>query len=115
MKKKIDFTTIVNPSTPEYEIFHELTKNKRLAKNKSAKYWPKEFKTIYYKGYERMKEIQLPKPALLNTSLKKIMCTRKSTRTFLSKPLSLQELSTLFFFSAGINKNLKNLTNFLIE
>lgn len=65
--------------------------------------WPEEWKKIYYKGYDRLREIPLPKPYKnLNKSLSHVLTMRQSRRTFSPIPLTKKELSTLLFYSAGI-------------
>lgn len=88
------------------EKFHEKTKNKESSHELDPKDWPEEWKKVYFKGYARLPEVKLPKPHLSNAvSLKNSLLQRKSERNFSIKPVSLNELSTLLFYSAGLNNN----------
>lgn len=89
-----------------YEQFHRKTKFRKPGRNLNIKYWPKEWKTIYYKGYARFEEIQLPRPEISETlAFKKVLEERKSQRLFSKKALSSQKLSALLHYSAGISPN----------
>lgn len=91
-----------------FEKFHRETKIKKFERSKNIRFWPEEWKTIYYKGYGRFEEIVLPKPKLNKTFLKSSLVKRESARKFSDKPLSLVKLSTLLYYSAGIKKKNKD-------
>ncbi len=107
MKKTHDHSlnSLLGKSVPFFEKFHGKTKIKKLPrKEEDQKQWPKEWKTIYYKGYRRFDELILPRPQLpSHIYFKKVMEKRKSGRKFSSKPLSLTKLSTLLYYGAGMN------------
>ncbi|HLM84114.1 MAG TPA: SagB/ThcOx family dehydrogenase [Candidatus Bathyarchaeia archaeon] len=66
-------------------------------------YWPKEWKEIYHKEYPRFRKIELPKDYIRLGDLENALRSRRSTREFdTSKDISLDELSTLLHFSAGV-------------
>lgn len=65
-------------------------------------YWPKEWKEIYHKKYPRFPKTELPRKFLELGSLESNLKKRLSTREFdLAKNITLDELSTLLYFSAG--------------
>lgn len=100
---------IVKKPLYEYEKFHLKTKFKKLPKNTNSKFWPKEWKEIYYKGYLRFPELMLPKPNLKKRiSFKSVLLNRKSSREFSRLPLNQEEISTLLYYSAGIINNRNN-------
>ena len=107
MSKRID--ELLGKPAAIFEKFHDKTKIRKLSKNISARYWPKEWTTIYYKGYSRFEEILLPKPLVSgNISLKTSLFERSSRREFSKLPITLSELSTLLYYSAGEKKDKKH-------
>lgn len=89
------------------EKFHQKTKLKKLPANIDQKLWPSEWKTTFFKEYPRLDKIILPEPENLNEiSLEKALMMRKSTRSFSSKQLSLEKISKILFYSAGLRDNL---------
>jgi SagB-type dehydrogenase family enzyme len=73
-------------------------------------YWPKEWKEIYHKKYPRFLKTELPRKFLELGSLESNLKKRHSTREFdLSKSITLDELSTLLYFSAGAKPSHINL------
>jgi len=69
----------------------------------NPQYWPKEWKEIQYKNYPRMPKIKLPKKFLNLGSFERALKNRYSTRNFNpNKELTLNQLSTLLYFSAGV-------------
>ncbi len=87
----------------DYEKFHPKTKFSKLNKNADRRFWPKEWKTVFYKGYARLPEIKLPKPELPNVTIKDALGNRESIRKFSRKPVDLKKLSSFLYYSAGIN------------
>ena len=64
--------------------------------------WPAEWLTTYYKSYPRFALIPLPSPRLSpQIRLKKAIEQRRSSRHF-SNIITLQQLSTLLYYSAGL-------------
>jgi len=67
----------------------------------NANEWPDSWKEVQYKSYDRLPKITLPPPSAELTSLAKALETRKSSRDFEEKPLSLQQISDIFFWSCS--------------
>jgi len=57
-----------------------------------------------YKGYPGRPTVTLPRPDGPVTSLDEVLSSRRSVRTFLPEPLSLEELSYLLWASTGITR-----------
>lgn len=92
---------------PIFRIFHQQTKEKYQAgyeKPIDFKNWPKEWTTVYSKTYTRLPQIPLPQVKDLDFSLGKALTLRSSEREFGGKPVDLDKLSQLLFYSAGITK-----------
>ncbi len=107
MKKrnaKFNLDFLLDKPTSWYEEFHDRTKFKKLPPDRNPKFWPDEWKTVYYKGYPRLEEIVLPKPSLPGISLGKVLLNRISTRDFLKEPLSVLDISSLLYYSAGLKR-----------
>lgn len=85
-------------------VFHKKTQITTYFPTIKESLWPKEWKTVYYKAYSRLKQILLPKPSLSLTSLKSCLLERRSMRTFATKKTPVKKLSSLLFFSAGLKK-----------
>lgn len=69
-------------------------------------YWPKEWTEIFHKAYPRFPKIELPKKFLDLGNFRDVLQSRHSTRDFdLSKNITLEELSTLLHYSAGVKPN----------
>src|SRR4051812_6205043 len=67
--------------------------------------YPPEWKKVFFKKYPRMEKIILPSPKPFpSISLTKAIINRKSTRSFSKEPISLDYISKLLFFIAGIKK-----------
>lgn len=95
---KLNKTTIL-----AYEKFHTLTSHKsKQHKEIPLDQWPKEWRKIDYKAYPRLNSIQLPREHLPRITLEKILGSRVSCRKFSKKKLTLQDLGSLFLYSAGL-------------
>jgi len=70
---------------------------------KPHKLWPEEWKTIYYKAYPRFKQVILPLVTPQKFDLFESIQSRQSNRDFINKALTVNELSNLLYYSAGIN------------
>lgn len=86
-------------------LFKQLTDFERnLAidiRNKAA--WPTEWKRILIKRYDRFPSVKLTDDLLpLTTSLSEVLEKRHSNRKPTANNLSLQQLSTLLYYSAGL-------------
>lgn len=69
----------------------------------NPQYWPKEWKEINYKAYPRMPKIDLPRNFLPLGNFEEAIKNRHSARVFnVDAELSLKELATLVYFSAGV-------------
>lgn len=81
---------------------HEKTKLSMLPNpiNKYPQIWSK----IYYKEYPRFPRILLPISKAAKKDLFDTILRRKSKRKFTGEHISLEKLSMLLFFSAGINR-----------
>ncbi len=106
MNKKFDIDKLLNKPTTPIEKYHQKSKMYFFAAdNLDPKKWPKDWKIIRYKGYGRLDEIKLPKPLTnIKSSFSSILVKRKSIREFVTKPMALSDLSTLLYYSAGINR-----------
>ena len=87
-----------------FKFFHESTKIKKIGTPTSSVDWPPEWKIVEFKSYPRLQQITLPKPEDANISLSQSIINRQSERNFSKKPVNLQQLSNLLFYSAGITK-----------
>ncbi|MEK7597021.1 MAG: SagB/ThcOx family dehydrogenase [Patescibacteria group bacterium] len=98
-----------------YEKFHSLTNinaKQFSVKQLSRSEWPETWKKQYFKGYPRLPQVSLPKPNLSPLSLQTILEKRRSKRTFSAIPMSRQSLSTLLYYSAGINQHNRKINRF---
>ena len=87
-----------------YSIFHHLTKDHAFGKRqpipKNPDDWPPEWRTTYYKAYEKVEKIPLPSiplPGSLTDTLK----NRVSASTFSKKPLSLAQVAAILEHACG--------------
>lgn len=99
MKETIQ--NIIKPKKKMWQKFFEITKNKIFPAipAKTPSHWT----TIFYKSYARLPAFKLPPPSSLKSqSLKRALQNRKSVRAFSKACLSLQDLSTILYYSAGI-------------
>lgn len=62
--------------------------------------WPKNWREIRYKTYKRFKSIPLPKPIPKLFGHEELL-KRNSNHDFTSKPISLQEISNIIYYSCG--------------
>lgn len=109
MRKKLNLKELLSTPDTISEKFHQQTKLKFFDKKKDAlnqKFFGPN--TIQYKGYGRLPEIKLPRPAVqIKSSLSKTLIQRKSVRDFSRKPMTLSYLSNLLYYSAGLNRKAK--------
>lgn len=70
--------------------------------------WPIEWKTIYYKAYPRFEQVILPAPSNNSYNLYKTLLNRESSRNFSNKPIELNHLSDLLYYSVGMKKIISN-------
>lgn len=75
----------------------------------NPQYWPKEWKEIYHKEYRRFPKVKLSENILGIGELKSAFEKRRVEREYDTKKyLSLEELSTLLYYSAGVKSQSKN-------
>lgn len=86
--------------------FNDQTKIQQFDEKTVTPYdkWPKEWKTIFYKAYPRLKQVALPKPSKSRLDLYETLLKRKSSRNFSNTPMKLDVLSDLLYYSAGLKK-----------
>ena len=63
---------------------------------------PASWKVISYKAYPRFPQRLLPRPSMHKSNLFKTLISRSSSRTFTKRPISINTLGTILYFSAGI-------------
>lgn len=89
--------------TPIYSLFHEKSKFEIPKQILSEKEWPEEWKKIQFKTYPNSRVVKLPHPSPPTKSINTILISRRSVRNFQeSHYLTLLDLSSLLFYSAGI-------------
>jgi|SRR3989338_1614172 len=96
---------LLNKPTKIFEKFHEETKIKANPKQNKSRKIPDAWKTIFYKSYPRLPQIFLPAPKKIILPLMTALKNRRSSRNFGKKPITLEELSTLFYFTSGLNNS----------
>lgn len=105
MKQPTNLKTLLGLPFSRYEKFHKSTNIVKLIKPVPKSKWPPAWKKIYYKGYNRLDQLILPPPRRDDSvSLFRALFERKSSRIFSKMPVKMQSLSTLLYFSSGINK-----------
>lgn len=93
---------ILKPKKMKWEQFYSDTMNTDIQNNENKPH--PEWSKTYFKAYARMPSISLPKPTSIQTPLTQSIIDRKSTRDFDKRnTVSLSKLSTLLFYSLGIN------------
>lgn len=70
--------------------------------------WPESWKKIEYKKYPRMPSVKLPEPNLGDMTLGSAISRRESALNFSQNSISLEELSSILFFGAGITRRGKD-------
>lgn len=107
MKTKFDLDKLLLKPTALFEKYHQKSKILTLSKdNLDPAKWPKEWKTVRYKGYGRLQEIILPQPqTFIDKPFSAVLSQRNSGRKFSANPIKLSNLSSLLYYSAGINKS----------
>lgn len=91
--------------TDPLEKFHDLTKFKTWLPFPPVEKWPRSWKVVLFKNYPRFDKVYLPHPELPDSiSLKSVLYQRHSERKFGSKKLTLQQISSLLYYSAGLRE-----------
>lgn len=65
-----------------------------------SSYWPKEWKTTFYKEYKRFSSVTLPPPEK-KSALASLVTSRVSDRNFSQQGLTLAEISNVLQYSCG--------------
>lgn len=86
------------------EIFHENTKMLFIEKRVQSEV-PDSWKTISFKSYPRFKQIALTPFVKSNFNIEDIINKRRSIRNFKKSQLTIEQLSKILYFSAGITYN----------
>ncbi len=88
------------------QLFHQSTKkiNKKIPADSSL--WPPEWKTVYYKTYQRLPKIKL-EHSDRRFNLFEALSRRSSKREMSGGKISGEELSLLLKYSCGITRRLK--------
>jgi hypothetical protein len=79
------------------------TAKKQLPKNQKGTF-PDVWRKEYYKIYPRFPQVILPEPKVLKTPIGSVFSKRRSVRKFSGDGIDALSISTLLFYSAGINK-----------
>lgn len=109
MKKILPLNQLLNKPYTSYEKFHKKTKLYAQKAITDSKYWPKEWKKVYFKSYPRLEELMLPSPIPnIRSSLHEALVTRHSQRKFSNKPLSKEQIAHILYYSAGLRRATKN-------
>src|SRR3990167_646952 len=105
--KKIKLDQYLNKPSLLSEKFHDMTKWRYAGSEfLPVEKWPKAWGTTFFKDYPRFDKVILPEPSNLEEiQLKDVLYNRRSTRAFSKQPLSLEQISDLLFYSAGMRHN----------
>lgn len=103
MITKQDLNQLLDKQFFLYDQYHEMTKNKPNQKFIQIEDYPDEWKKIHYKYYLRNQSVMLPNPRKsFNASLRFVLFNRKSARNFKKNTLSVDVLSNILYYSAGL-------------
>lgn len=89
--------------------FHHETEQNNFEEIGKKPFNAKIYITVNYKGYPRFEKVHLPKISKLH-DFDKIMLNRRSDREFSRNPITIKQLSTILYYSAGIRPNGKDIT-----
>ncbi len=83
-----------------FELYHQNSKETAagLVKRTKSGEWPDEWKTTFFKKYERFPEVILPPPSRIEKKLGDSILSRKSKREFMNV-LTVQNISDLLYYS----------------
>lgn len=94
-----------SPKLTLSQRFYSYTKIRAIPKETNLKTWPSVLEKVDFKEYPQLPQIHLPTPSLeSHFSLAEALVTRRSSRNFSKIPMTMQEISNLLFFSAGIKE-----------
>jgi len=101
-----DLKHLLGKPTLIWEKFHDKTKFKKLYPSTSPEKIPKTWIKVFFKEYPRLDRIILPPPQpFQNIKFEKILTTRKSARIFSDSLVSIEQISNLLYYSAGLRDN----------
>ncbi|OGY16575.1 MAG: hypothetical protein A2785_03210 [Candidatus Chisholmbacteria bacterium RIFCSPHIGHO2_01_FULL_49_18] len=86
------------------QIYREVTKLDEFRKEIPVEKYPLPWTKVYYKGYPKFEKIRLIKPRKLLIN-EKVFRSRESYRSYSGKSLSLAQLATLLYYTAGLKDN----------
>lgn len=104
MKKedKLNLNQLLGKPIFFYQKYQQKSKQTKVStKPSDSDTWPQSWKTVYFKEYPRLDKHILPTPDPIQSPLGETLLKRHSGRAFSNKPVSLEKLSTLLFYSAG--------------
>jgi|SRR3989344_3227076 len=85
------------------EKFHVKTKIDRFNNSMvNPKDWPDEWKIVFFKEYPRLDKIILPEDMEITEPFGEVLSKRQSRRSFLNKPISLESVASLLYYSVGL-------------
>ncbi len=106
MKNHITISFLLGKQLSIGQRFLKQTRLSSLKNMLPPSKWPKRWKTVYFKDYIRLNKIVLPQPELESSiSLKDTLYKRTSNKQYSQIPLSIEKLSTLLYYSAGLKIN----------
>jgi len=83
-----------------WDIFYKITSYSILQRQNDRKYWPEEWKKIYYKSYSKNKEIA---GSLFTTNeIESLITSRRSSRKFNNYKISSADILRILLVSSGI-------------
>lgn len=98
---KISLYDLISEKKSKSQVFNDETKINKF--DTIIKEYPEIWGIIHFKEYSRLKKVYLPKKfskKVLN--LEKIIKNRRSIRKFSNKPISLNDISRILFYSSGL-------------
>lgn len=102
---RYDIKSLLGEAFYNWEKFHQKTKFKKWKPLPEDKKIPESWTKVFFKEYPRLDRFILPVPESLGTSsLEEVLMNRKSTRISSKRPLTLEQISQLLYFSAGLRK-----------
>ncbi len=107
MKKITNYKNLIGLRKPSWRTFYEKTfiKEQNKVSPDIEQLWTRN----YYKSYVRLPIIHLKKPQVTkDTNIEQLLMTRSSQKDFISKPLDINKLSSVLYYSAGLKKFSEN-------
>lgn len=90
------------------KLFHLQTAEelRELDTHKDSSLWPAEWKRIEFKSYPRMPQLALDPSEKSLGEISELIKKRKSSHEFEATPITLQEISLLLKYGAGLTENI---------